>query len=128
MRMPDAIRNDRTELEEEEWNPVKESLHQALRQVNSFRLQEGESLDKDLRERIATISARLADVEKLEGERITRIRERIGNNLSDFIGKEGIDENRFEQELIFYMEKLDISEEKVRLANHLQLLPGNHGG
>ena len=56
---------------------------------------------------------------KLEGDRIIRIRERIGNNLSEFIAKEGIDENRFEQELIFYMEKLDISEEKVRLANHL---------
>lgn len=119
MRMPDAIRNDRTELEEEEWNQVKEGLLQALRQVNGFRLQEGESMDKDLRERIATISARLASTEKLEGERISRIRERMGKNLSEFIGKEGIDENRFEQELIFYMEKLDISEEKVRLANHL---------
>lgn len=119
MRMPDAIRSDRAELEEEEWKLVKEGLQQALRQVNGFRLQEGESMDKDLRERIATISARLASVEQLEGERISRIRERIGNNLSEFIGKEGIDQNRFEQELIFYMEKLDISEEKVRLANHL---------
>lgn len=119
MRMPDAIRSDRAELEEEEWKLVKEGLQQALKQVNAFRLQEGESMDKDLRERIATISARLASVEQLEGERISRIRERIGNNLSEFIGKEGIDQNRFEQELIFYMEKLDISEEKVRLANHL---------
>lgn len=119
MRMPDAIRSDRAELEEEEWKLVKEGLQQALRQVNGFRLQEGESMDKDLRERIATISARLASTEQLEGERIARIRERIGKNLSEFIGKEGIDENRFEQELIFYMEKLDISEEKVRLANHL---------
>ena len=118
MRMPDAIRNDRTELDEEEWKEVKESLQQALRQVNGFRLQEGESLDKDLRERLSTIMARLGDIEKLEGDRIIRIRERIGNNLSDFVPKDGIDENRFEQELIFYMEKLDISEEKVRLANH----------
>jgi uncharacterized protein (TIGR00255 family) len=119
MRMPDTIRNDRAELEEEEWNSVKESLQQALKQVNGFRLQEGESLDKDLRERIVSITARLADVEKLEGDRIARIRERIGNNLAEYLGKEGKDENRFEQELIFYMEKLDISEEKVRLANHL---------
>ena len=64
------------------------------------------------------ISEKLKDVEKLEGDRIARIRERIGNNLSGFLGKEEMDENRFEQELIFYMEKLDISEEKVRLANH----------
>ena len=119
MRMPDTIRNDRAELEEEEWNLVKESLRQALGHVTDFRVQEGESLDKDLRERIVSIRARLVDVEKLEGDRIARIRERIGNNLEEFLGKEGKDENRFEQELIFYMEKLDISEEKVRLANHL---------
>ena len=118
MRMPDALRNDRAELEDEEWKQVKESLQQALRQVNGFRLQEGESLDKDIRERLAAITARLEDIEQLEGDRIARIRERIGNNLTEFVGKEGRDENRFEQELIFYMEKLDISEEKVRLANH----------
>ncbi len=118
MRMPDTIRNDRSELEEEEWSAVRKSLEQALGQVNEFRLQEGFSMDKDLRERVASISARLEDVEKLEEDRISRIRERIGSNLSEFLGKEEMDENRFEQELIFYMEKLDISEEKVRLANH----------
>lgn len=118
MRMPDTIRNDRSELEEEEWTTVRESLKQALGQVNKFRQQEGESLDADMRERVESISEKLKDVEKLEGDRISRIRERIGNNLSEFLGKEEMDENRFEQELIFYMEKLDISEEKVRLANH----------
>jgi uncharacterized protein (TIGR00255 family) len=118
MRMPDTIRNDRTVLEAQEWSQVKEGLMHALGQVNGFRLQEGESLDKDLRERISSINSALSAVELLESDRITRIRERIGNTLSEFIGKEGIDENRFEQELIFYMEKLDISEEKVRLANH----------
>ncbi len=117
MRMPDALRNDRAELEDEEWKQVKESIQEALRQVNGFRLQEGESLDKDLRERLAAITARLEDIEQLEGDRIARIRERIGNNLSEYVGKEGIDQNRFEQELIFYTEKVDISEEKVRHAN-----------
>lgn len=118
MRMPDTMRNERSELKEEEWESVRRSLKQALGQVNGFRHQEGESLDKDLRERVAAISAKLAEVEEMEGERIARIRERIGNNLSEFLGKEDLDKNRFEQELIFYMEKLDISEEKVRLANH----------
>lgn len=118
MRMPDTIRNERTELEEEEWITVRKSMGEALDRLNEFRLQEGLSMDKDLRERVNSISARLADVEKLENDRITRIRERIGANLSEFLGKEEMDENRFEQELIFYMEKLDISEEKVRLANH----------
>jgi len=118
MRMPDTLRSDRSELEDEEWDTVKESLKQALAQVNGFRHQEGQSLDADLRERVAAISAKLADIEKMEGERIARIRERIGNNLTEYLGKEGLDENRFEQELIFYVEKLDVSEEKVRLVNH----------
>lgn len=118
MKMPDTMRNERSELKEEEWESVRGSLKQALGQVNGFRHQEGESLDKDLRERVAAISAKLVEVEEMEGERIARIRERIGNNLSEFLGKEDLDKNRFEQELIFYVEKLDISEEKVRLANH----------
>lgn len=118
MRMPDTIRNERTELEEEEWITVRKSMGEALDRLIEFRLQEGLSMDKDLRLRVASISARLREVEKFEEDRISRIRERIGSNLSEFLGKEDLDENRFEQELIFYMEKLDISEEKVRLANH----------
>ncbi|MCK4747885.1 MAG: DUF1732 domain-containing protein, partial [Bacteroidales bacterium] len=103
---------------DEEWDAVKEGLQQALRQVNGFRHQEGEALDRDLRERVTSISGKLAGVEELEQERIQKIKERIGNNLAAFLEKEDLDENRFEQELIYYMEKLDISEEKVRLANH----------
>lgn len=118
MRMPDTIRTDRSELEDEEWEAVKDGLQQALRQVNGFRHQEGEALDRDLRKRVASISKNLRGVEQLESERMERIRERIGNNLSEFLKKEELDENRFEQELIYYLEKLDISEEKVRLANH----------
>ena len=118
MRMPDTIRTEKAELVDEEWDAVKEGLQQALRQVNGFRHQEGEALDRDLRERVTSISGKLAGVEELEQERIQKIKERIGNNLAAFLEKEDLDENRFEQELIYYMEKLDISEEKVRLANH----------
>jgi uncharacterized protein (TIGR00255 family) len=118
MRLPDTVRSERAELESEEWDVVKEGLQQALRQVNGFRHQEGESLDRDLRERVSAIQAKLAEVEAMEGERVKKIRERIGNSLSEFLKKEELDENRFEQELIYYLEKLDISEEKVRLANH----------
>jgi uncharacterized protein (TIGR00255 family) len=120
MRMPDTIRTERTELGDEEWDVVKDGLQQALRQVNGFRHQEGEALDRDLRERVGAITSRLARVEEFEAERIGRIRERIGNNLSGILVSEEFDENRFEQELIFYLEKLDISEEKVRLSNHCQ--------
>jgi uncharacterized protein (TIGR00255 family) len=118
MRMPDTIRTDRSELEVEEWNTVKEGLNQALRQVNDFRQQEGNALERDLRQRVATITERLSTLERYEEERITRIRERIATNLSELTSTEEFDKNRFEQELIFYLEKMDISEEKVRLSNH----------
>ncbi len=81
MRMPDTIRTEKAELADEEWKLVKEGLKRALGQVNGFRHQEGESLDRDLRERVTAISDKLGAVESLEGERISRIRERIGNNL-----------------------------------------------
>ena len=118
MRMPDTLRTEKADLEDEEWDAVKEGLQQALRLVNGFRHQEGETLDQDLRGRISAISGNLIRVEKLENERTVKIRERIGNNLAEFLKKEEMDENRFEQELIYYLEKLDISEEKVRLAHH----------
>ena len=118
MRMPDTIRSEKPELVDEEWNTVKTGLQQAVQQVNGFRFQEGEALDKDLRDRVGAISEKLSQVEQHEAERIQRIRERIGNNLATYLKKEDMDENRFEQELIFYLEKLDVSEEKVRLANH----------
>ena len=118
MRMPDTIRSEKPALVDEEWNAVREGIRQALQQVNGFRVQEGEALDKDLRNRVTAISGKLSEVEGHEAERIKRIRERIGDNLVTFLRKEDVDENRFEQELIYYIEKLDISEEKVRLANH----------
>lgn len=118
MRMPDTIRSEKPELEDEEWKAVKTGLQQALQHVNGFRVQEGEALDNDLRERVGSISDKLSRVKQYEEDRIHQIRERIGNNLVAYLKKEELDENRFEQELIFYIEKLDISEEKVRLANH----------
>lgn len=118
MRMPDTIRSEKPDLEDEEWEVVRTALQQALQQVNGFRVQEGESLDSDLRERVGAISTKLSQIQPHEEERIALIRDRIGNNLGAFLRKDEIDENRFEQELIFYIEKLDISEEKVRLANH----------
>ena len=118
MRMPDTIRTEKAELEDEEWTRVKESLQQSLDHVNGFRIQEGESLDADLRKRVDAIGKKLLDVKAYEKERIDQVRERIGKHLEDLELKDAVDENRFEQELIYYIEKLDISEEKVRLANH----------
>jgi uncharacterized protein (TIGR00255 family) len=120
MRMPDTIRTEKTEIDEEEWTQVKASLKKALDQVNEFRIQEGQSMDSDLRLRVEAIRQKLEQVEPFEKERIDLIRERIDKSLEELGMKDSVDENRFEQELIYYMEKLDISEEKVRLANHCQ--------
>ena len=118
MRMPDAIRTEKPELDEEEWLEVKQGLQQAMEELIHFRSNEGRAMEKDLTERVRVISGKLNEVEKYEKERIAQIRGRIENNLATLLSREEIDQNRFEQELIFYLEKLDISEEKVRLANH----------
>jgi len=118
MRMPDTLQTEKTSIEEEEWIQVKDALLQALEKVREFRNQEGLSLDRDLRERVKAIAEKLELVTGFESARLEQIRERIGNNLEEFLKKDAVDENRFEQELIYYIEKLDISEEKVRLANH----------
>ena len=118
MRMPDTIRTEKAELEEGEWKLVKEGLGKAIEQVNIFRSQEGAAMEKDLRKRVAGISKKLEEVTDYEQERIDLVRERMTKHLEEFLKKDSVDENRFEQELIFYIEKLDISEEKVRLSNH----------
>jgi uncharacterized protein (TIGR00255 family) len=118
MRMPDAIRTEKPELDEEEWLEVKQGLQQAMEELIHFRSNEGRAMEKDLTERVRVILGKLNEVEKYEKERIAQIRGRIENNLATLLSREEIDQNRFEQELIFYLEKLDISEEKVRLANH----------
>jgi len=118
MRMPDTIRTEKPEIQEQEWTEVKAALKEALNQLNTFRIQEGESLDIDLRQRVEAISDKLTRVELFEKDRIDQIRERIGRQIEEVGMKDSVDENRFEQELIYYVEKLDISEEKVRLANH----------
>lgn len=118
VRLPDAIQNPIIQIDEKEWEDLKKSIKLAIEDLNIFRKQEGEALEKDIKNRIYQISSLSEDIEKYEKKRIDTIKERIKNNLSTFLGKEYIDENRFEQELIFYLEKLDITEEKVRLKNH----------
>jgi len=118
MKLPDSIKTEKTELDTGEWESVKETLMEALDKLNTFRNQEGDSMERDLRLRIDAINQKLDHVDIHEKERIDQVRERIGKHLEEIDMKDKIDENRFEQELIYYIEKLDISEEKVRLANH----------
>ena len=116
LKLPDAIISEKGELEVSEWNKVKETLEKALEETDAFRRSEGKSLEADLTGRVKSIREKLSQVTPFEEERVEHVKQRIRSGLNEFRGE--ADENRFEQELIYYMEKLDISEEKVRLANH----------
>lgn len=115
MRMPDVLKSEREELSDTEWAGVSEVINSAIDQLNDFRKQEGQSLVADFNGRIAAIRSALAQVQPFEESRITALKERLLKNLEGI----SVNQDRYEQELIFYIEKLDINEEKVRLSNHL---------
>lgn len=119
LRMPEVLSsNQQEEVSEEEWQTVSKAVDQAINALVEYRKVEGGALEKKFREKISNISALLASVEPYEKERVNKIKERMRASMIDAVGK-NYDENRFEQEMIFYIEKLDISEEKQRLSNHL---------
>jgi len=119
LKFPDVLKNERKETDENEWKLIKHCLNSALEELNNFRDIEGLSLKKDFEIRISKINTCLEEIKTLDLIRINAIKNRIRNNIEDVIGKSNLDENRFEQELIYYIEKLDINEEKVRLKTHL---------
>jgi uncharacterized protein (TIGR00255 family) len=118
LRLPNVVASASDQIEEQEWDNVYASIMEAIEQFESFRASEGKVLQEELHSRIILIQENLEKVAPLEGERVVRMRQRLHQNLEDSLGKEKIDENRFEQEIIHYLEKLDITEEKVRLAQH----------
>ncbi|MAP55786.1 YicC/YloC family endoribonuclease [Altibacter sp.] len=117
IRMPDALKTERDEIDEEEYKSILQAIDEALVGINAYRSDEGRALEKDFIQRIENISVLLEAIIAMDGERIENVRERLRKAVSEL--KEGVDENRFEQELIYYLEKYDITEEKVRLKNHL---------
>ncbi|ARV16896.1 YicC family protein [Polaribacter sp. SA4-12] len=117
VRMPDALKTEREELDENEWNLINESVDIAIKDIVQYRVDEAASLEIDFKERIANIKTYLEEVKALDGDRVENVKTRLKKAIDDL--KVDTDENRFEQELIYYLEKLDINEEKVRLANHL---------
>lgn len=119
LKFPDVLKNERKETDENEWKLIKNCLNSALEELNNFRDIEGLSLKKDFEIRISKINVCLEEIKTLDLIRINAIKNRIRNNIEEVIGKPNLDENRFEQELIYYIEKLDINEEKVRLKTHL---------
>jgi uncharacterized protein (TIGR00255 family) len=117
VRFPDALNTVREEIDEDEWKAIQQEITKAIEALNNYRLNEGKVLEQDFNNRIVIISDLLDKVIAMDPERIEGVRERLLKGVEEL--KDKYDENRFEQELIYYIEKFDITEEKVRLKNHL---------
>ncbi len=118
MQLPDVVKTTRDEPDENEWKIILASIREALTALDNFRLQEGLSLHKDIIFNLNTITTLLEKITPFELERSAKVKERILDGLKELASPEGVDHNRLEQEMIFYLEKLDINEEKVRLGHH----------
>ncbi len=118
LRLPDVVKTEYQALDEEEWQVIFKNIQAAIAEIDKFRIQEGNALKTDLVNNIENIQTLLKQIEPFETHRIDALRSRLTENLEKLALNGNVDENRFEQELIFYLEKLDINEEKVRLANH----------
>jgi uncharacterized protein (TIGR00255 family) len=117
VRMPDAMKTEREEIDENDWAEIQKTIKEALDNILNFRQAEGLSLEKEFNLRITNIRQYLADAIALDPERIQTIKDKLQTAIAEL--KVNVDENRFEQELIYYLEKLDVTEERVRLTNHL---------
>jgi len=126
VRMPDALKVERSDFDETEWKEIEVVIQEAIQSMKAFRVSEGKSLEHDFRARIANIFTYMDQVSLLDKERIVSVKERLRANLLEL--QLNIDENRFEQEVIYYLEKLDITEEKVRLSKHLDYFLETLGG
>lgn len=118
MRFPDTLQVKSEELDDEEWTRLRAGIMQALEEINKFRMQEGKALMKDISHRIELIQNLAAEVPQFESRRVDVIRQKLQEKMNEWTDVKNIDQNRMEQEIIYYLEKLDITEEKVRLANH----------
>jgi len=117
VRMPDALKTERDEIDENEWKQIQTVIDEALENIANFRKDEGSSLEKEFQLRIGNINNLMNEAVSYDAERVETVKTRLRTALDEL--KVNVDENRFEQELIFYLEKYDITEEKVRLGNHL---------
>jgi uncharacterized protein (TIGR00255 family) len=117
IRLPDAVTTERDEIDEGEWAQIAKEIDSSLEKIQQYRMDEGKSLEDEFIMRAQNISDLLDEVIAIDPERIEGVRERLNKGISEI--KEKVDENRFEQELVYYIEKFDITEEKVRLKNHL---------
>ena len=117
VRLPDAVTTERDDIDEEEWQAIESGINDAILKIVAYRKDEGQTLKQDFTDRIATLKQLLEEVIVMDPDRIEGVRARLEKGIAEI--KEKVDENRFEQELVYYIEKFDITEEKVRLDNHL---------
>ena len=120
LRLPDVVKTEYQTIDEEEWEVILKNIKNAIADIDKFRIQEGEALKTDIVQNIQNIQALLSQITAFEENRIESIRTRLKESLDKLALNGSVDKNRFEQELIFYLEKLDFNEEKVRLANHCE--------
>lgn len=118
IRLPNIMQNSDGPMEDTEWQIIKSMAMEAVDALNNFRSQEGESLYKDTTTQVKMIQKLLVEIEPFEESRTQSVRDRLYKNLQQHMSQENVDQNRFEQEIIFYLEKLDINEEKIRLNQH----------
>ena len=118
LRIPNVVSSRDEEISDEEWKVVESIMEKAIISLNGFRVDEGEAMYKDLMDSRNIIAEALPKIAPFEEERIERLKERLNKNLNEFKQSDSVDQNRFEQEMIYYLEKLDINEEKVRLSQH----------
>lgn len=118
LRIPNVIQAEEGDLTDEEWQTLQEAVEEALEKLNTFRATEGVAMEADMKKNVISIASLLDKVDEYEVERIEKLKIRLRKNLEEYLGKGNVDENRFEQEVLFYLERMDINEEKVRLGQH----------
>lgn len=120
IRLPEVVITSEPAISEEEWNVIRSVIDAAIENLTMHRMEEGSAIEKDMRAQIAFILEQLQEIIPYESERIDKVRQRMSNSLEEYLSRENVDENRFEQEVLFYLEKIDITEEKVRLQQHCE--------
>jgi len=118
LRLPDVVKTEFETLDEEEWRVITEQLHKAIHDIDRFRIQEGKALENDIEANTKSILNLLGQITPYEEQRLETVKSRLNENLAKLDLNGNADQNRFEQELVYYIDKMDMNEEKVRLENH----------
>ncbi len=125
MRFPDTLETKKQEIDDEEWKQLFKCMNEVISQLDNYRKEEGQALQKDIEKRVDKIASSISQVEAYEQGRINKIKKRLEDSINEHLNNKIIDKERIEQEVLYYIEKLDITEEKVRLAKHCEAFKDN---